>query len=233
MKKTVSMLLTLLLFLSVPTLACADSEITVTGTGEVLVPADTAVVSLGVTTTDREVLKAQKKANETIAAIREALLEAGVREEDINTDYINIYARYDYSDEMETLVGYNASSTLAVRVTDMDEVGTVIDAAFEAGANTLNGVSFSAGDTAEAEEQAMQAAVKNAKEKAEVLADAAGLKVRGIEDITEGGTYSYDRGVMNNFAKAEAAAGASADSTVVQAAKLTVSSTVTVTFKAD
>ncbi|MBO7374035.1 MAG: SIMPL domain-containing protein, partial [Oscillospiraceae bacterium] len=94
MRKILSMLLSLLIVLSVPVFAFADSEITVNGTGEVLIPADTAVVSLGVSATDREVLKAQRIANETIAAIREALIKAGVKEEDINTDYINIYASY-------------------------------------------------------------------------------------------------------------------------------------------
>ena len=233
MKKIISALLTLLVILSLPVLAFADSEITVTGTGEVLVPADTAIVSLGVTATDPEVLKAQRRANEVVADIRDAILELGIQEEDINTDYINIYAMYDYSEGAEVLKGYNASSTLAIRVTDIERTGEVIDAAFEAGANTLNGISFSASDTSEAETKAMKAAVQDAREKADVLAEAAELKISGIENIVEGGTYSYDWGVMNNFAKAEAAAADTAGGTVVQAAKLTVSSTVTITYKAD
>ncbi len=231
MRKVLSMILTLLVILSVPVFAFADSEITVIGTGEVLIPADTAVVSLGVSATDREVLKAQRRANETIAAIREALIKAGVKEEDINTDYINIYASYDYSDGSEQLKGYNANSTLAIRVTDIEAVGEVIDIAFEAGANTLNGINFSASDTTEAEAKAMKKAVEDAKDKAEVLAEASGLKIRGIDEIIESGTYSYDRGMMNGFAKAtaeDAAAG-----TVVQAAKLAVNSSITVKFKAD
>jgi len=231
MRRVLSVILTLLVVLSVPVFAFADSEITVTGTGEVLIPADTAVVSLGVSATDREVLKAQRRANETIAAIREALIKAGVKEEDINTDYINIYASYDYSEGTEQLKGYNANSTLAIRVTDIEAVGEVIDIAFEAGANTLNGINFSASDTTEAEAKAMKKAVENAKDKAEVLAEASGLKILGIDEIIESGTYSYDRGMMNGFAKAtaeDAAAG-----TVVQAAKLAVNSSITVKFKAD
>ena len=231
MRKALSMLLTLLVILSVPVFAFADSEITVTGTGEVLIPADTAIVSLGVSAIDREVLKAQKQANQAIADIRGALIKAGVKEEDINTDYINIYAMYDYSEGAEVLKGYNANSTLAIRVTDIEAVGEVIDIAFEAGANTLNGINFSASDTTEAEEKAMKKAVEDAKDKAEVLAEASGLTIRGIEEIVESGTYSYDRGMMNNFAKATAEDAASG--TVVQAAKLSVTSSITVKFKAD
>lgn len=230
MKKTVSMILALLMILAVPAMAFADSEITVTGTGEVLVPADAAVVSLGVSVTHREVLSAQRKANEAIASIREALIADGIAEEDINTDYINIYGMYDYSGDMEELVAYNANSTLAIRVADIEKVGEVIDLAFGAGANTLNGISFSATDTAEAKEKAMRAAVEDAQSKAGILADAAGLQIRGIENIIEQSTYSYDRGA-ENFFKEEIMADAAG--TVVQAAKLIVSSSVTVVYKAE
>ncbi len=232
MKKAITFILTLLMILTVPTLAFADAEIRVTGTGEVLIPADVAVVSVGVTATDREVLSAQAKANETIAAVRAALIEAGVSEENINTDYINIYAMYDYSSGTETITGYNANSTLAVRVNEIEKVGEVIDAAFGAGANTLNGISFSATDTAAAEEKAMRAAVEDARAKAEILADAAGMVLRGVEDIAEQGTYSYDRAGGKMFNVNEAAAFDTAG-TVVQAAKLTVSSSITVTFNAE
>ena len=229
MNKTVSLILVLLILSLIPTFAFADSEISVTGTGEVLVPADTAVVSLGVSAADKEVRTAQGTANETIAAIRSALMEGGIAEEDINTDYINIYAMYDYSAGSERITGYNANSTLAIRVKDIDRVGEVIDIAFGAGANTLNGINFSATDTTAAKEKAMRLAVADAQAKAAVLAEAAGLLIQGIEDITEQNTYSYDKGVMNNFDVAEAAAAG----TVVQAAKLTVSSSVVITFRAD
>ena len=229
MKKIASLLLAILIISLVPTFAFADSEIRVTGTGEVLVPADTAVVSLGVSAADKDVRTAQGMANEAIAAIRAALIEGGIAEEDINTDYINIYAMYDYGSGSEQIVGYNANSTLAIRVKDIDRVGELIDLAFGAGANTLNGINFSATDTTAAKEKAMRLAVADAQAKADVLADAAGLQIRGIEDIAEQNTYSYDKGVMNNFDVAEA----SAAGTVVQAAKLTVSSSIVITFKAD
>ena len=98
--------------------AAAETKITVSGTGETRISADTAVISLGVNARDRDVLAAQKKVNEAIAAIRKALAEKGVKEEDTSTEYINIYAIYDYKGDQEQLAAYNASSTLAIRVTD-------------------------------------------------------------------------------------------------------------------
>ncbi len=221
-----------ILMATMPAAALAETKIAVTGTGNALVPADVAVISMGVMERDPDVLTAQAKVNEKIAAIRSALIEQGVQEEDINTDFINIYAIYDYRDDHELLTGYNVSSTLAVRVTEMDKVGSMIDAAFGAGANTLNGISFSATDTSAAKAEALKIAVADANAKAEALADAAGLKIIGIEAISENGTYSYDRGPMSFVAKESAAADGIAG-TVVQAAKLNVEATVSITFNTE
>ena len=65
MKKMIAVLLSLALILA-SAAALAETEITANGTGEVRVSADTAVISLGVNARDKDVLKAQQKANETI-----------------------------------------------------------------------------------------------------------------------------------------------------------------------
>jgi len=234
MKKLIAVLLSIALVL-LSAAALADTRITVNGTGEVRVSADTAVISLGVNARDKDVLQAQQKVNETIAAIRQALVDHGVRGENINTDFINIYAIYDYTGDQEQIVAYNANSALAVRVTDMESVGNVIDVCFAAGANTLNGISFSASDTEKAETDAMKKAVADAKKKAEILAEASGLRITGIEIISEGGVYSYENSAGNAYAakrfdtvETEGDAG-----TVVQSAKLIVSAAVSVTFTAE
>ena len=217
--------------------ALAETKITVNGTGEVRVSADTAIISLGVNARDKDVLKAQQRVNETIAAIRTALIEQGVKEENINTDFINIYPLYDYSNDQEQLAAYNASSTLAIKVTDMESVGTLIDVCFAAGANTLNGISFSASETEEAKTEVMKKAVTDAKKKAEILAEASGLKITGIEIISEGGVYSYQNNVGNVYSRTtgmEEPAEVEEDlGTVVQSAKLIVSASVSITFEAE
>ena len=218
--------------------ACAladdDAKITVSGTGEIRVTADTAVVSVGVSAQDKDAIQAQSKANEVIAAIRQALTDAGIPAEDINTGYVNLYAIYDYRGDTQEITGYNANSTLAVRVTDMGKVGNVIDTAFGAGANTLEGVSFSVTDDTEAREAALRAAVQNAKAKADILADAAGLKITGIESISEGGVFSHENTIGNVRAKGMDMMETEEDAgTVVSAAKLIVSATVSITFTAE
>ena len=131
-------------------------------------------------------------------------------------------------------MAYNAGSTLAIKVTSMDAVGEVIDSAFAAGANTLNGISFSASDTDAAKAESLKKAVADAKAKAEILAEASGLKINRIDLITEGGTFSYDNTVSNFSARGLAEEKEmDAGSTVVRATKLIVSASVTVTFEAE
>ena len=236
LKKSIGFLVGILVAVSFAA-ALAETKITVNGTGEVRVSADTAIISLGVDARDKDVLKTQQRVNETIAAIRNALIKQDLKEENINTDFINIYPVYDYSNDQEQLAAYNASSTLAIKVTDMESVGTLIDVCFAAGANTLNGISFSASETEEAKTEVMKKAVTDAKKKAEILAEASGLKITGIEIISEGGVYSYQNNVGNVYSRTtgmEEPAEVEEDlGTVVQSAKLIVSASVSITFEAE
>ena len=116
----------------------------------------------------------------------------------------------------------------------MDSAGALIDAAFAAGANTLNGIAFSASDTEEAQAESLKKAVAEAKAKAAVMAEAAGLTITGMETMTEGSVYSYENTVGNFSAKRmESAAYDEAGGTVVQAAKLIINATVSITYTAE
>lgn len=230
MRKLTALILALALCLSLSA-AFAEKTITVSGSGETLVTADTAVISLGITVRDKDALKAQSDANAVIEKIRTVLIGTGFGEENISTDYISLYAVYDYSGDVEIIAGYSASSTLAVKVTDMDRVGEAIDLAFGAGANTLNGVTFSVADETEARAQSLKAAVEDAKAKAAVLAEASGLGELEIVSVQEGSVTSFDSGA-NNFSRKAGGGEASMDSpTVVRAAKICVSASVTIVFR--
>lgn len=232
MKKMFAMLLCLaILALGTGAALAEGTTLSVTGNGTVLVESDLAIVTVGVQETSKDVLEAQSTVNEKIAAIKQALLDAGVEESSINTDSINIYANYDYSDNTEVIVGYTARNSLSVRTTDMDNVGSLIDAAFVAGANTLDNVQFTVQDDTQAREQALTMAVEDARRKADVLASAAGLQVASIERISEGGVSVYDS--MRNYAAdtVMAAKESGGAGTLVQAALVSVDATVSMEFE--
>lgn len=206
----------------------STATITATGSGVVMVESDVATISLGVTERHADVTEAQNTVNQKIAAIRAALVDAGVDNSDINTDSLYIYANYDYSSNVPAIVGYSATNALSVRTTEIDKVGNLIDAAFAAGANELNGVNFSKEDPSEAQTQALTMATQNAMAKAKTIADAAGVRLLSIRSIEEGNIYSYDSGLNAVYARAEASAGDYG--TDVQAAMISVSANVVIEY---
>jgi hypothetical protein len=207
--------------------AVAEGTMTVKGTGVVSVDADTANISLGVRLVADDVMTAQSQVNEKLAAIIDALNGAGVGREAISTNSIGIYTNYDYSTEEERITGYTAYNSILITLTDVDSVGAVIDTAFAAGANSLDYVEFSARNTAEAADKALALAVDSAKKKAQTLADAAGVKLGDIVQITDNQDYGYDDSSRAYAVTEEADAGSG---TMVLASKQTVTANVIITF---
>ncbi len=226
MTRIVAIILAVLMLLTA-SMALAESTMTVQGVGTVKVKSDRAGISLGVRETDRELMAAQTRVNEKIADIIKALKAMGVAEEAITTNGISIYPNYNYDVE-ETISGYTASNTLYVLVADVDNTGAYIDAAFAAGANSLDYVEFSAVETDDAAARALQLAVDSARAKAQVLADAAGMKLGGVLEIRDDGSSGYVSGdfyAKTNAAEADAGAG-----TGVMAGMQTVYASVSITF---
>lgn len=201
------------------------ATLTVQGAGLVDVDANRATISVGVREVAVEVAAAQAAVNEKIETVINALADAGVDRSQISTNYINIYPNYDYSGPVEEIVSYSASNILLVTVDDPENIGKVIDAAFDAGANTLDYVEFAAADTADASRQALELAVANAMDKGQLLAGAAGKRLGGIVEIKEGAASEYDLPVM--YAKTEDAGAG----TQVIASKQKVAASVTVVFE--
>lgn len=226
MNRVIAIILAVLMVLAAPA-ALAEGTIVVQGVGSVKVKSNRAGICLGVRETDRELSAAQSRVNEKIAAIVDALKGMGLAEEAITTNGIGIYPNYNY-DENETISGYTASNTLYVSVADVDNTGAYIDAAFAAGANSLDYVEFSAVETNEATAKALQLAVDSAREKAQLLADAAGVKLGGIleiRDVDSPGFVSGDFYAKTTEAEADAGAG-----TGVLAGMQSVVATVSITF---
>jgi len=72
------------------------------------------------------------------------------------------------------------NNTVTVTVRDLENVGSVLDAAVQAGANNINGIQFDIADREAAQQQAMTAAMENAQARAEVLAESAGVQLGDI-----------------------------------------------------
>jgi len=167
----------------------SDQTITVSGVGEVYGTPDTVYISLGVDQTSPSVTDAVTSARETLANIIAALEGAGISREDIQTSNFNVFPedRYDPSSGQPTGERtYHAVLGVNVVVRQVDNAGTIISTALDAGANSINGLSFGIADTTELEAQARAAAVADAKARAEQLAQDFGVSLGNVVAVSEG-----------------------------------------------
>lgn len=189
--------------------ALADQpEVSVNASATVYMQPERVMFSVGVSETAPSVVEAQSKVNKTISSVIEALIDAGIPRKDISASYLSVYSEYNYNSSPPTIVGYNATHQLDVKTTDIENVGSIIDAALNAGANQFNSVQFGVVDGSESYREALKLAVEAAKEKALVLADASGMKLGALVSIEEQPTYSiYDGGYSNALRAEEDSAG--------------------------
>jgi hypothetical protein len=167
------------------------SLLTVQGNGDVRAAPDQAIVRVGILERSSSAEAAQEVVNRIASAILESVREAGLEDRQVQTSRLMLSPVYSRqapgSVEPPRIVGYTASNTVSLVVEDLSGVGEVIDRALEAGANQLEGVSFTLRDDREARQQALRSAVAEAQSKAGVMADALGVTLAGIFSVSEGG----------------------------------------------
>lgn len=177
--------------------------ISVTGVGSVSVAPDKVTIEVGVETFNSEVTQAFSQSNSTLRAVTEAIKVLGIADNDIVTSNLSVYSnsRYNPSDGAEER-GYSVSNTLRITVRDISQIEAVIDAAINAGANQLYGLSFSVSDPKAVESEARQLAVADARARAEELAGLVGGEVGEvvrIAEFTSGGFYNVRESAAFGF----------------------------------
>lgn len=186
--------------------ATATRYITVSAEGTVKVAPDavrlTATVSV-VAATNKEALAAT---NTNSAAVRKALIAAGVATKDIATQNVTVYPEYKYdTNGGSTLSGYRGSQVFSVVIRAAAKAGSVVDDVVAAAGDAvqINAVSPFVVDTAKAAESARAVAVKNAKAKAASYAKLLGVKLGKVNYLTENGSPSISTPIYVASAKAE------------------------------
>jgi uncharacterized protein YggE len=157
--------------------------ITVTGAGHVTARPDQGTISAGVQTRGRTAQEAQNDNNQAMQSVIAAIKGIGIPDKDIQTQGVALYPMYDQG---AVITGYNATNNVVVTVENVDQVGQVLDAAVQAGANQATNVRFGFKDETKLRNQALAAAATDARGKADALAGALGLQISGIESVAEG-----------------------------------------------
>jgi uncharacterized protein len=173
----------------------------ISATAEVRAVPDTAMISAGVVT-QNPTAKAAMQANATrMSAVMDAIKAAGIDAKDIQTTGINLQPQYRYAENQPPVVtSYQASNNVNVRIRKIDGVGPVMDALVAKGANQINGPTFTLANEEAALDQARKEAVARARKRAELYADAAGLRVKRILSISEGSSIAPPMPMMRAMA---------------------------------
>jgi uncharacterized protein YggE len=156
--------------------------ITVTGTGQVSAVPDEAEFSLGVTTKGQTARDALTANSAQMRRLIEALKTAGVAEREIRTQDVSVGPAYDGSGKVG---GFSARNSVSVHIRDLNRAGAILDAASRAGANEIYGPMLTRSDRDALEARALKDAVANARERAEALAEAAGVSLGEVAAISD------------------------------------------------
>jgi uncharacterized protein YggE len=204
-----------------------NRTISVAGTGQVDVAPDAAEVRLSVTASAADAASASQAVADDAESLRSALADFGVDDANVRSVGYDVHGERGPREEGDA-ERYRARQTFVVTLDDVDRAGALIDAAVAGGADEVHGVSFTLSEDARAEarDEALRAALENARGDADVLADAAALDIDGVQAMSTTGT---DVRPFHAEAMAVTADGASTD---IDSRDVTVSATVEVVFGA-
>lgn len=169
-------------------------RITVTGEGRVEAVPDMATVSLGVLREAETADAAMAALAEATGSVIAALEAAGIDGRDVQTDALRlspVRARLREDEEgPPPIVGFAAETGLTVRVRDLGALGDVLDAVVQEGGNLFSGLRFGLQEPGPLEDEARRRAVADARAKAELYAEAAGVTLGPLHALTEAGPVS-------------------------------------------
>ena len=181
--------------------------ISVTGEGEAVAVPDVATFSFGVLAEGEDAVEAQDQSAESMNAILEYLEDEGIAEEDIKTSYYNLNPKYEWVSEntmiapggRQVLVGYQVNQTVTVKVRNTDQAGALISGVGDRGATNVSSLQFTTEDDEVLRTEARAAAIKNAQEKADQLADDLDVRIVRMTGFWEEQNYGLG-GVARSYA---------------------------------
>lgn len=212
----------------------SKSGLTVNGQGKVSAKPDMAYITVGVTSQAKTARDAQTDNNVKMAKVISTLKGMSIKEDDIRTIQYDLSPRYEYSslktgEQKQQLVGYTATNQVQVTVRDINQVGKALDSVVTAGANLSGGINFTLSDAKmeKAYADALTAALKSAKGKADVLAKGIGVTLGKPKEISEGGMSIPPMYRQDFYAAKEEAVGA----VHVSAGQLEISASVSLRYE--
>jgi len=153
------------------------------GRGEITLPPDWAIVSLSLETREQSAAQAAAVNRQRLEHLVDTLTRTTGTGDSVRLVGLDISSAYDY--ERSEFIGYDAGARVEVRLRNLDRLALILDAAFAAGAmTTRHGVEFKSDRAEAAKRDALAQAYADARLQAEALADAAGLTLGALVQVT-------------------------------------------------
>jgi len=209
----------------------SPDSITVVEDATVKSAPDEAVLTLSVESDGNDPATAMNRNSSSVSEVVERIKREGVKDEDLETANVAVYPIRTYTETgQEKLTGYRATNSIVVTVSDPKQVGKLLSAAIEAGANNVSGPVWQLSDNTKAVAEALKKAAQNARRKAEALADSLGVGLGDVIMMSENSVQVPVYPVYSNSYSGKADAAGIVAETPVSAGTLDITATVTVTF---
>ncbi len=192
--------------ISLPLQAQQGGRLTVVGHGNSQAVPDMATITMGVTSQAPSATAALASNSADTAAMLAVIKAAGVAPRDVQTSGLSLSPvwknRASGNNSPPEIIGYTVHNQVRVRVRDLDGMGAILDAVVSSGANQFNGLNFGLQDPVPAADTARSSAVRDAARKARLFADAAGVTLGPILEISEAGARPQAQLQMREMAMA-------------------------------
>lgn len=161
--------------------------IVVTGNGKVIAKVSSVQLQVEVSTQAKNVQDAQQENAMIMNRVIQSILALHIPKEHIQTAGYNIAPHYEFENNKQVFKGYEVTNAISVKVTDTNQVGSVIDTAVQNGANRISSIHFNIENTDAYYQQALSLALHNAQLKAKTIAETMRLPIQPqpIEIIEE------------------------------------------------
>ena len=164
------------------------TRVVVTGDALVQAEPDTAVIQIAVVTQNLSASEAQaENASKSDAVVRAVKAAAGAGAE-VKTSGYSLQPQYDYrAGAAPSITGYIARNSVIVTMSELQKVGSLVDAATRAGANNIDSLAFTLRRDEQAKGQALTNATRAGIAKARIIAEALGGRLVRVVEVHEGG----------------------------------------------
>jgi len=163
---------------------------TVIGTAKLSQKPDTVTIQLEVMTENEQLQQAQQENTIKMNKVIQALLQAGLSKENMQTSSYIIHPKYDYVNGKQVFKGYQVFNSITVKINNMNQAGQFIDIAVKNGVNHVSNIQFALENQQSIYQVALSNALINALSKAKTIAETLKVKVdptpiKIVEEISE------------------------------------------------